>query len=977
MPMKGSLRGKGGITGWWGSSPSKHESPNSPRDYHDQGSTISSMQPILSQDENYIDSPSSGKKSGWFDTINNTIKGKSKKSRKSIKDREQDERHDSSTHSIPYNSGEAEVRHSSPIPFKPLPEIQPGDPIKSNKALETVIAGPDGYAPSIESTKEMEQASSELATRCLAPADHGPPPTACCISKRRPPIKNLTSFVMDDVFEDASQIAGGEDISLDNPPETPLTGPNISNVAVLTENLAHFKSSSTGHVDHITGEWRSNDPAGSAIIGRSGRTVSGELRYQKDIMRQCAGTWLEAQSMLTQIYMAMGDEVARIDPRLAPGTTMADILAWPDPSAFFSEHVESERLERRRQRQRQELESEIPRTPWLKISEDEAISIANNVLSSKDFIEKNGVGEFVKAMRDPNGQHDLQVGHYQRPCTADEAHVVLESFKDEIRLKKRCQSLASIAVIEDWMLQFPPDDTAGVVLEDWLFACQISLGDDDDDDEDTFVKTHPNRRRGRADEVKRKRNLEKKTTKSNKRMCMRTFDKNTVERRVLRCWLGLSENEPIPAVKTHPRRTRQSWVKRMKTQPLLKETGYLLEKSMRLASRGKSMGFLVLPFRTRPLPSSSEESQPMTLPASSDAAKAASDDSHTMILPALSDNAKAEGLEWDVLMDGTPRFEKISPFEKELLVEAEKTYLAPEIVTVEEVDAVRIGLSGNWEESSDTKGMSAAEKVLIDETLKFEKIWASEKDRLVSAEKLVVKPKKATAEEVDVAEIGLLGNWEDSAAAKGIFAAEKMLIDATERGAALVGALKTGPGIVKERSNLEEMMWSTLDQADAAAEALEFARNGLFDAMEKGSAAGSGLSFVEERMQARLEVAELIIKRLRAGVDQRVEDARDEFIIEGYVMPVAGEAMAKAYEERLLATIKGAATDIKKASLAILQKAEEKRRVHQECALADEGYMKVHEESLSDQEESLEVQEDFLKVKEDSVCDSGISVYSY
>lgn len=892
MPMKGSLRGKGGIAGWWSSSPSKNESPSSPRENHDRGSSTWSMQPILPQDEDCIDSPSSGKKSGWFDTINNTIKGKSKKSRKSIKDPQQYERHDSGTQSSSYNSGEAEVRHSSPIPFQPLPEIQPGDPIKSNKALEKVIAGPDGYAPSINSTKDAEQATPELATaaieqvkevsplfpvRRVAPADHPSGPTDRCAPTRRYPIQNNKSFVMDDVFEDVSQYTVKMDIFSDILAENPSsTSLNVSDASVQTEHLAHLKSSSAGHVDHITGDWHSNDPAGSAIIGRGGRTVSAELRYQQDIMRQCAGTWLEAQSMLSQIQMAMGEEVARIDPRLAPGTTMADILAWPDPSAFFSERVESERLERRRQHQ--QLESELPCTPWLKLSKDEAISIANSVLSWKDEIEKDGVEAFVKVMRDLDGEHDLQTcpdtGPYSKHCTAEEARAVLESFKDDIRLKKRCQSLSSIAVIEDWMLQFPPDDTGAVVLEDWLLDCQIGLGDDDDD-EDTFVKTHPNCRKGRADELEGKRKLGKNMTQSSERTCLRTFDKNTVEKRLLRCWLGLNENQPIPAVKTHPNRKRLSWVKRMKTMPVMKETGYRLEKTISLASRSKSMGFLVLPFRTRPLPTSSEESHAMNLPTLGDDAKAASDDSYTMIVPALSDNAKAQGLEWDVLMDESPRLEKISPFERDLLVAAEKALLPPEI---------------------------------------------------------------ATTEELDVATIGLLGNWEDSAAAKGMLAAEKTLVDAIERGAEIEDILEKGPAsdTVEERLNMEEMMWFTLDRADSAAKALDLAREGLIDAMEKGSAAGSGFCYVETRMLARLEIAEYIAKRLKAVVDQQVMDESDAFIIEGYVMPVAGEAMADAHEEKPLAAVTDVADDVNQASLAILQKDEEKRRVHRNCALAEE-----------------------------------------
>ncbi|TLD37629.1 hypothetical protein E2P81_ATG04441 [Venturia nashicola] len=994
MPMKGSLRGKGAITGWWSSSPSKHEPPSSPRDHHDLGSSTSSMQPLLPQDEDCIDSPSSAKRSGWFDTINNTIKGKSKKSRKTIKDHHQYERRDSGTNSIPLNPDIAEIRHSSPIPFQPLPEIQPGDPIKSNKALENLIAGPDGYAPSIDSTKEVEQDTPELVSAPAEQAKQLMPlfPLRCV----RPPIKSLTSFVMDDVFfEESSQ----DDAFLDSSSKTlSSTSTKISDAAVQTENLAHLKSSSSGHVDHITGDWHSNDPAGSAIIGKSGRTVSAELRYQQGIMRQCAGTWLEAQSMLTQIQMAMGDEIAQVDPRLTPGTTMADILAWPDPSAFFSERVESERLEHRRQRQ--ELGSELPDTPWMKISEDEAILIAKAVLSWKDCIEKDGVEAFVKAMRNPSERHDFQTcpnaGPYSKHCTADEARIALESFKDNIRWKKRCQSLANIAFMEEWLLHLPPDETADVTLEDWLLDCQIGLGDDDDDV--IFVKIHPNRRRGRTDELKRKRQLERKTIQLNKRMCVRTFDKNTVEKRLLRCWLGLSENEPIPTVKTHPRRTRRNWVKRMKTQSVPKATGFELEKTVSLASRGKSMGFLVLPFRTRSLPSSSEDSIAMTVPTSGDDAQAAWDDPHTMVLPALSDNAEAQGLEWDVLMDETPSLEKISPFERDLLVAAEETYIAPETATAEETDIATIGLLGNGEESSARKNTLAAAKVLLASEQEFmdatplESISSFGNEFPISTETVAAASKKATDEEVDVAEIGLLGDWEQSAAAQGMFTAEEMLLDAIVRADVVVDILETGPGIVKGSVSVEKLMWDTLDKAAAAAKALEVARKGLFDAMKKVTATGSKLAFVEKRMRACLEVADNIIKRLNAEVNQRVEDERDAFIIDGYVMPVAGEVMAKPQEERLLAT------DRKKLSLAILQKSEEKRRMQRNSALAreegsrtldewrtqlkakgdslkmQEGSSKVQEGSLEDQEGSLKDQEGSLEDQENSLEDQENSL---
>lgn len=921
MPKKGSLR-------IWGSSPSKHESPSSPRGCLGLGSATPPMQILPAPDEDCIDSPSSGKKSGWYDTINSTIKSMSKKSRKSIKPEHSPyDRHDSGALSEPFNPGQPEFRPSTPIPFQPLPEIQPGIPIKSNKALETIIAGPDGYAPSIDSANEVEQAMLEYTlAKSLAPVEQvkpkSPSPAAClldspvctrfapCPPTERPPLKNLTSFVMDDVFEDVSQVTVGDDfyntdrtILENNDIITSLTGLNVDDASTQTENLAHFKSSSTGHIDHITGDWHSNDPAGSAIIGRRGRTVSAELRYHQNIMRQCAGGWLEAQSMLEQIQMAMGDTVARIDPRSTP-STISDIPASTGPCKC--------------RRQRQEVEFNVPCSPWLKISEEEAISIVNSILLNKRCIKRDGVEAFVKAMRNPGGRRDLQtcpnigspletstpspdgqsdlqtrpsLGPISRHCTEKEARIALKSFEDKAR-EKICQSLLSVAALEDWMLRCPPDDTAGVVLEDWLLDCQIGLGDDDD--EDTSVKTHPNRRKERADELRMKRKLARQKTSLNKKMCRRTSDKNTVEKRLLRCWLGLCENEPIPTVKKHPNRTRRSWVTRMKAQPVVKETGYRYEKTVSLGSRCKSLGFLALPFRTRPLSSSSEESHPMTLPALSDAAtKAASDESHTMTLPALSDTARDEGWEWGVLMDKTPSVEMISPFEKKLLF---------------------------------------------------------------AAEKLVAPAKNASIEEVDAATIGLLGNWEESSAAKGMLAAETVLLAAMLRGIDALNAMEKGPIVFEGPLTVEEMLWLTLDEASTAAKVLETAHKSLVDAMKKGTAAGSESSTIEQRIRAFLEEANDIIKSLEASVSQQAKDESDAVIIKENGMPVTGggatakaqeaeeaeEATVRAYEGRRLATANTAAL-LEETLPAIQEKAEEeswlcfrKFVAEEDCSVAED-----------------------------------------
>ncbi|QDS75747.1 hypothetical protein FKW77_008513 [Venturia effusa] len=519
MPFRSSFRGKNRKPG---SSPAKQESP---REDHDQDSPGTPRQAFSSSGEDEIASPSFGKKGDWFGSLTPRHK-RNRKPRKSggcLRS----EQHDSGIYCDPKyvrESGETEYIYSSPIPK--LPEAQTGPPIKADKALETLIAGEKGYAESFQSTQGTLVPASEQEeemTKFLynAPTNGNPPSPP-----QRPVLKNLTSFVMDDMFDDESQTTVGQDVSLEHAARpASLTGSNAHDAATQTDCLAHFKSTSTGHVDHITGNWYSNDPAGPVVIGTNGRTISAELRYQKDIMRQCAGAWLESQSMLSQIHMDSNDFLARAEDR----SEQIDSLSCVNPEGYHQMIVSA------RQRLLEELIRPIS-IDFLDILSDEALTPQKAAQSFCDMWEK--AVPFASAMigidhsqfpilspqlRVPeihfnsDGKAELQTC-LSGSSAVEAAPQILDDWEDEIEANKRCLAMTSIVAIEDWLCQHARDDTTAVVLEDCLLDCGIGL-DDDDDDAITYVKVHQKRSKelGNNIEAKRNRKLAKRMKKLAKR----------------------------------------------------------------------------------------------------------------------------------------------------------------------------------------------------------------------------------------------------------------------------------------------------------------------------------------------------------------------------------------------------------------------------------------------------------------------------
>jgi hypothetical protein len=85
----------------------------------------------------------------------------------------------------------------------------------------------------------------------------------------RPPAQQMTSFSMEDVFTN----------------DSPRPQRNLATVQAIAaqpsdNRLLALKNTNAGHIDHITGEWRSNDPIGPATINSSARTDNSDSVIQ-------------------------------------------------------------------------------------------------------------------------------------------------------------------------------------------------------------------------------------------------------------------------------------------------------------------------------------------------------------------------------------------------------------------------------------------------------------------------------------------------------------------------------------------------------------------------------------------------------------------------------------------------------------------------------------------------------------------------
>lgn len=320
------------------------------------------------------------------------------------------------------------IKRSSPIPIPNPLQIQLPIKLRDSKSLEDLIA-PDGYSRSLLSNKEAHledpgAINSPSVRRHQSVAENGEAEPSTLRARPLPAIparREVKSFVMDDVFEygDADPVETG--IAIGAPPPASKQQTKEDGAAEPV-NLAPFISPSTGHVDHITGEWRSNDPAGAAVIGEhnkgnvppnfhfqacehQNRTSSAQFRYCKNLARVSAGALLETVSMIDQIRLDVFDKLANTNPEfssVAFNTDLKDNSSNPAESSAIVQPVKTPPGLGKVVTDAWSMPNYVA-TPqklgWFGLSENEAISVIENVRMHEAYISKYGVEAFAKAMK--------------------------------------------------------------------------------------------------------------------------------------------------------------------------------------------------------------------------------------------------------------------------------------------------------------------------------------------------------------------------------------------------------------------------------------------------------------------------------------------------------------------------------------------------------------------------------------------------
>lgn len=320
------------------------------------------------------------------------------------------------------------VRRSSPISIlNPLEINLPMTRGKiDSKSLEELIA-PGGYPPSLLSSAEEN---------CLEPScpvieldENNPPPLPA-----RPCIQQLTSFSMDDMFQDSVPVLNGvppaiQEITIEpvNQPEchTPSKGPN------------------TGHFDDSTYGFHSNEQADADVtVKKSTRTPSEELRHLRGVVRSVSQTMLAA----------LNNDVALNNDATTQTTAFMEPIECPTTRK------------------------------WLKLSLNEAISMIHDVRLYESYIDKYGVDVFAKAIKNgfltPSDHPDFLAKHFQasRSFTttasmADTASIFTFGYQLE-----RCPRPAS------------PDSDVNVDGNKWLARVRIDLEDSELSGDEADVK---------------------------------------------------------------------------------------------------------------------------------------------------------------------------------------------------------------------------------------------------------------------------------------------------------------------------------------------------------------------------------------------------------------------------------------------------------------------------------------------------------
>jgi hypothetical protein len=320
---------------------------------------------------------------------------------------------------------EDEVPRSSPIPIlNPLDIKLPMTRGRlESKSLENLIA-PGGYPPSLPDYAEKDR----LGHSCHnVEKNERPPPLAA-----HPRIQQVTNSPMDNAFEDDCPVLIGMHPSNPEDIVKPVSRPG---------SLAPFKRPSTGHVNHATSDWHSNDPVGAAVIaGSSTSTPSEELRHLRGVARSVSRT-LAALS---------GDSQATnsIEPIQCPATRK-----------------------------------------WLNLSLKEAISVTHDVRLYEGYIDKYGVDAFAEAIKNgllmSSDHPDFLVKHFCSTTSRISMASTASSFGYPL---ERCDSIDSDIEGSKWISRLKVDlSDSEVSCKDSELNLMSFILDDETDSLDAVV----------------------------------------------------------------------------------------------------------------------------------------------------------------------------------------------------------------------------------------------------------------------------------------------------------------------------------------------------------------------------------------------------------------------------------------------------------------------------------------------------------